>query len=209
MKGLIRKDLLLLALSGRVVLVSLAVFIMVFMTAGTGAVAAILPVVMALMLTISLFAYDAQAKWDQFATVLPVGAKQIVGARYLIAYGVLICAAFLAFLLNIAGKLRSGQAGMAIAPIVLESALVSAAVSLALAIIMPLIYRFGVEKARIAMLVVFLAPTVFFQLLGAKMKVPTVDERALAPVLIVAALVAAFLSYVVSCRIYQAKDQYA
>ena len=51
--------------------------------------------VMLIMLPISAFAYDEQAKWDRYAMSLPMGRSRVVGARYL--FTLLIVLGSLAF----------------------------------------------------------------------------------------------------------------
>ena len=47
--------------------------------------------VMLMVLPITAFAYDEQAKWDRYAMSLPLGRSKVVGARYLFVLVLALC----------------------------------------------------------------------------------------------------------------------
>ena len=101
--------------------------------------------VMLIMLPISAFAYDEQAKWDRYAMSLPIGRSRVVGARYL--FTLLIVLGSLAFAL-LAG-VTVAVTGKGDLMEVLVSALTTLAAGLLIAdVLLPLCYKVGPERAR-------------------------------------------------------------
>ena len=48
--------------------------------------------VMIMMLPISAFAYDEQARWNKYAMSMPLGLRTVVGARYVFVLLIALCA---------------------------------------------------------------------------------------------------------------------
>ena len=104
-----------------------------------------------LMLPMSLMSYDERAKWDTFAAMLPYASREIVLSRYL---GGWLCVALAGVLYAIGGALAAGQ------PFPPAERLVSLGWLFALtlaaqAILFPYLFRHGVEKARLYMMIFF------------------------------------------------------
>ena len=107
-----------------------------------------------IMVPMSAMAYDEQAKWDKFAAATPVGRRGIVGGKYLLALltigttGLLSSAVALVLLLT---GLADGDVvefllsilGCALAAVFLN------------AVLLPIIFHFGVEKSRVLFLILF------------------------------------------------------
>ena len=104
-----------------------------------------------LMLPMSLMSYDERAKWDTFAAMLPYASREIVLSRYL---GGWLCVDLAGVLYAIGGALAAGQ------PFPPAERLVSLGWLFALtlaaqAILFPYLFRHGVEKARLYMMIFF------------------------------------------------------
>lgn len=109
-----------------------------------------------MMMLISSFSFDETAKWDAYALTLPLSPRSIVGARYLLMGGMLfgssvaiaaLCCAVDAF------TFRDGAV-----EVIASTAGVAVSYLLVSLIVMPLFYKLGVEKARVAMILCFIAP---------------------------------------------------
>ena len=99
----------------------------------------------------SLMSYDERAKSDTFAAMLPYASREIVLSRYL---GSWLCMALAGVLYAIGGALAAGQ------PFPPAERLVSLGWLFALtlaaqAILFPYLFRHGVEKARLYMMIFF------------------------------------------------------
>ena len=210
MTGLMLKDILVLRKTLRsyvlfllfyVGMAAVGLFAIPFITAFVQIIVMVLPM--------SAFAYDEQAKWDRYALTLPVGRRTVVTARYLFVLLMIITAALFALVsCQILSLAQQGD--------MLEN-LGTAAVSLALGLLaadlnLPMSYAMGPERAR-----PYLYATVFLPvlaLLGAA-KLGWLDglER-LSPSILTALflfipllpLLGLPVSYLISCRIMEQKE---
>ena len=140
MKGLLYKDFLVLRKQLWTMLLLVAIFCFIpndtsFFNLG------LFFVIYTALLPASLLAYDERARWDRLAPMLPVTRRDIVRSKYVMGF----------FLALGAGVLY--WAGRAIHGVFIPD---QAAAAMALALIFqsflyPVLFRYGVEKGRIAM----------------------------------------------------------
>ncbi len=168
------------------------------------------------MLTLSTYSFDEQAKWDGYALTLPITKEQIVRSKYLIMFLLTVCSMIFSFgvllLLNKVMKTEELFEG------ILSSTLGAAIVIIFYCITIPLITKLGVEKSRYILTAIYLIPFVagsfIIKVLRERMgEVPQsfiqigsfLLEYAylLIPAVI---LLAVYLSYSVSIRIYSRKE---
>lgn len=200
MKGLLIKDLKTLVKQTKVMLAITALLACVpstYMSAFALFYAAMLPV--------TALAYDERAKWDELAAMMPYTAKAIVGSKYVL--GLMLVLPVLA--LSILSRLLVHST-----PIVSEdtmSLLITACLSLILmAINLPFMFRFGVEKGRLIYIVltcVFVITGVTYadKLADMVSGFETVMVTTVPLLLLAAAVIALLLSYVISVRVYRAR----
>lgn len=168
--------------------------------------------VVMMMLPLGVFSYDEAVKWSRFGAVLPQGRRDMVRGRYafalsctllVTAYSLAVCVLF--------SLMDRGDLGESVA-----SALGSLAVGLLiLAIMLPLNYRLGPERARPYLFLVILAPFALVFLLQytkvlnfARLNVTVTAQHV---IWVTAGLVALMLgvlvvSYLVSFRIVNGKE---
>ncbi len=159
----------------------------------------------AAMLPVTALAYDERAKWDELAAMMPYTAKAIVGSKYVL--GLMLVLPVLA--LSILSRLLVHST-----PIVSEdtmSLLITTCLSLILmAINLPFMFRFGVEKGRLIYIVltcVFVITGVTYadKLADMVSGFETVMVTTVPLLLLAAAVIALLLSYVISVRVYRAR----
>ena len=169
-------------------------------------------VLVTLMCPLSAMAFDQVSRWDSYACTLPGGARNAVRGRYVytavIALGsVLICGA-LCLLIHAFGLLSDDPLEMVAATVT------TGLVSLLMAsITLPLCYRFGVERGRTLMTLVFVVAFVaivgiagfLFPAIGAEERLQE-SAAALAVGLILVTVAAYFISCRISQRIYAQKE---
>ena len=170
--------------------------------------------VMLMVLPITAFAYDEQAKWDRYAMSLPLGRSKVVGARYLFVLVLALCTFSLA-LFGIAIIYLLQQEDLVE---MLLTLMVSASIGLLVpAIILPLSYKLGAERARPYLYTVIFIPVIVVVLLS---KLDLLDLSALnalealspafiiggAALLPLVGLAALFISYLISCRVAAGKE---
>ena len=153
MIGLMWKDLLCLRKGIAVYMVVAAAYLLM-LAAGfwdISVVASVLAVIVC-VLPCSCFSYDYIAKWDRFGLALPVSRAQVVLARYLTTALLL---GLSALLLAVLGLLAWALGGLDDAPVYGLTAAVTLTIGMLLnAALLPLVYRFGAERARILLLLV-------------------------------------------------------
>ena len=146
MKALLLKDFLTLSRYLRMALL----FVVIFACIPGGSMAAY-ALVFAAMIPITALAYDEQSKWPRLAAMMPYSPRQLVMSKYVLGYIMLGGAILLSVVSTVVTTLVRGDV---LDPASLSMMLILAcAASLILAVIMPLIMYFGVEKGRLVMLV--------------------------------------------------------
>ena len=157
MKGLFMKDLLVLRKYARTMAVFILVYIVVFsMLDSVDVISGMVTLVLAMM-SVATFSYDELAKWDRFGLTMPVSRKQAVASRYLVCllFTVLGGVITLAFSLVFGYIRKTGDPAQSL----LSSYTILSVAVLFLSLILPFLYKFGPERGRLFMILVFLLPT--------------------------------------------------
>ncbi len=170
--------------------------------------------VILMVLPISAFAYDEQAKWDRYAMSLPIGRSAVVMARYLFVLEL----AFVTFALGLAGTALLVISQAEDATEMLLTLIVSSTIGLLMpAILLPLSYKLGAERARPFLYAIIFIPVIAIVLL---VRANVLDFSSLnwlndlspsaliggAALLPLGVLVLLFISYLISCRVVAGKE---
>ena len=215
MTGLILKDFLILRKTLRSYLLIAVIYMGVALT-GAWPVTIVggLMVAMVAILPMNVFAYDKQAKWDTYGLALPVGRTKTVAARYLCV--LLLC--LLSLILTVVCGIAMLLLGHIDEP---DTYVVSCAVCgllavLANTVMLPLLYKFGPERARLFfygfMGFVVAVIILFFKVFGGvelleSLGEPTPAQIAAIPVIaVISGIVLLALSFLLSRHFYGAKD---
>ncbi len=216
MTGLILKDFLILRKTLRSYLMILAIYAAVaFSGFWQASFVSGFMMVMVSMLPMNVFAYDKQCNWDTYGLSLPIGRTRTVASRYLVVLILVAMAGALTIAMGVAMNL-AGRMEESLGEYLLTSAVFVVFATVINAMMLPLLYKFGSERARmmlfgvmgiIALLVViFLIPLGgldWLQSLGT----PTMEQVAAVPaVAVVSGLVLLALSFLLSRHFYGAKD---
>lgn len=200
MKGLLIKDWKTLLKQMKVMLVIVVVFACI-----PGTYMAAFALFYAAMLPITALAYDERAKWDELAATMPYTAKAIVGSKYVLGLTLVLPVLALSMLSRLIIHSM---------PIVSEetmSLLITAELSLILmAIDLPFMFHFGVEKGRLIYILltcVFIVAGVNYagKLADAVNGIETAMVSTVPLLLLAAAVIALFISYLISVRVYRAR----
>ena len=218
MTGFLYKDLLLM----RRQITYIVTLILVYTAFSAGGImpASILGgvvVIMGLLYPINAFSLDDQARWDKFAAAAPDGRRRAVAGRYLfvllLILGTSALVAALLLLLRLTGLLEES-----LAELLLPVPACAAAVLILDGVLLPLIYKFGMEKSRILSVIMFLV--VFFGCMGigalagrgsgsGPLGLPDNIDALVVPLICILLAVSAVifaLSYRVSLGIYRRKE---
>ena len=160
--GLIKKDLLNLS-SYKISLLVMLVCVFAIGSAGEE-MCRYIPIVMTTMLgmiALSTFSYDELAKSDEYVLSLPVNKKEIVLEKYILVISMALIGGIIGFIItpiftNILNNIRTEH----IINIDYNSLIFTTmggifGISLILAIQIPSIYKWGAEKGRIQMFILF------------------------------------------------------
>ncbi|PWL43754.1 MAG: hypothetical protein DBY42_01295 [Bacillota bacterium] len=208
MTGLLMKDLLNLKRTLLGMLGLMAIYGVVFsalMGDASSFLSSMLTVIF-ITVTVSSFSYDALVRWDRYALSLPVSRRDLVASKYLLAVVLAAVGAIAAFAMGVIMGLFHHD-------LVLEELGLSTVISvggglLIVAILLPLIFKFGVEKSRLMLIGVVLIPLGLVYLLK-WLQIPLPDfsilmtQAWLAPL---AGLLFLGLSYFISVAIFQRKE---
>ena len=144
MKGLLLKDWYLTLKYLRMLILISLLFAAMSVFSPENGFFRIYPAVMFAMIPVSLYSYDDREKWTVYAQAFPVSRAQYVTGKYL--FGALGMAALVALLTVL--YLISGAEGF-VGAVTLSLVLGLGSASLML----PILFRFGAEKGRIAYLI--------------------------------------------------------
>lgn len=217
MTGLILKDFLILRKTLRAYLLVLIVYAgIAFAGAWSADIVGVLSVVMMMLLPMNVFAYDKQAKWNVYGLALPVGRTKTVAARYLCVLLLCLFSMVLTAILG-AALYAAGRVDDPLEFLVTCSAMGLMAM-LINAILLPFLYRFGPERARILFIGVmggvFLLVVLVLLPLGGldrlktlELAEPTLGQAAVVPaVAAMAGLALLALSFLLSRHFYGSQD---
>lgn len=147
MKGLLLKDWYVLSRQMKVFGVMIVIFALM-----PGMSMTAFAVMYASMLPYSSLAYDERSKWEMLAGMLPYKTKEIVLSKYVLGWITTGCAAVLALI----AQLVIGFSGTGITSEDLwTTGLTFCMAMIIMAITLPMVFRFGVEKGRMLFLVLF------------------------------------------------------
>ena len=220
MKGVITKDLL----SLKQVALTMSILMMFYLflgfmsmknSDGSMSYLSIMALVINVMVPLSCAGYDEQCGWDQFGAALPVSKNKIVACRYIVGLIVMGFTALVVLAANLIfaafGGTPTGFLGYHI-PILLTVFYI--------AVMTPIIYKFGVQKSRFIIIAVMIVPSMLIAAFGMfaarsgdeSSMIDAFDALSAVPVLpavSVATVIAAvmyILSMLLSMRIYSKKE---
>ena len=139
MKGLLLKDLYVLMRQMKIFLVMIVIFALV-----PGGSMTVFAVVYAGMMPYTALAYDERCKWDVLAGMMPYTKRQIVLSKYVLGYLFVLGTAVFSLLAKVVTQHFTSQ------PADVASVLLAfCAGFIMLAVTLPPMFRFGVEKGRL------------------------------------------------------------
>ena len=160
MKGLLYKDAVTLLKQMKFFLGMIVIF-----AALPGLSTVSLAMIYAAMLPFSAMAYDEQAKWNRLAAMLPYTDMQLVLSKYILGWASVLGALVIAAAVQTASALIRGaraELGSGMLVLILSASLAL----LLLAFALPLLYRFGVERGRLAFLLVVIGGAILLSIFG-------------------------------------------
>lgn len=166
--------------------------------------------IMCSMMVITSMSYDEYAKWDKYALTMPIMRKDVVLSKYILLILADIIGTGIAGILAVIMSLVMNLEGIR------DISLISGSIALAslfmFSVMIPILYKYGVEKARIIMFAVFgitaLAGTAFVKLMQ-WLNIPkpgTEQIKLMGYAFPVIVIVTVFISYNISVMVFNKKE---
>ncbi|CUN03463.1 MULTISPECIES: ABC-2 transporter permease [Turicibacter] len=213
MKGLILKDLLNLRKNLKTIIIMCLFYTLLFSTLNPTFLSGMITILFAMQI-LTTFSYDDYSKWNMYALSLPITKKQLVLSKYILGISFIIFGGVFSFILTSLLSLFKGSfiLGDLVASIIGSTGIMI----LMILILLPLIFKYGVERSRIMLLAIFAIPTVLILIISkvlALTGIPFPSEEqlnALLPVIcIIATLIliaGSYVSYMTSVKIVTKKE---
>ena len=209
MKALLLKDLISLKTYGRSVIIIVAAFTVAsFFSGDSDFIASYMSLLLAVIAVTSI-SYDEQAKWNLYALSMPISRKQLVLGKYILAFILTCLGACISLFLALIPVWRGYERD--ILQLLLTIFTSASFALLMLSLLLPLVYKYGVEKSRVLLFIIVLIPSILVVLwvqTGIFMPEQVTEQVfiQLFKMLPVVALLLYAVSYFVSAAIFSKKD---
>lgn len=169
MKSLILKDLLNISRNLKSFILTLTVLGIIFIKQNPIQIIYVATIICS-MLTISTFSFDEFSNWNRYALVMPISRKELVQSKFVIMIIFNIFGAIYGICFSLIGS------ALMHLPVDLKLYLISIGVALGIATVfgsmmLPIIFKYGAEKARIYFMAVYLGPVIILFGIGYLLKV--------------------------------------
>lgn len=212
MKGLISKDFLIIIKNFKLAGVVILIYALISVVNGDQSFISIFTIISSIYF-LSTYSLDENAKWDSYALTMPLTREKIIAGKYLSmllnTFLIFLISNILTIAINVSAKNENIFDGIK------NNAIAFAAIIIFYSIIIPVIYKVGIVKARIYIFIICLIPVTFGTLIFKKMY-PASHEKLVhfielfmnnlyiaLPLLL---LVILGISYMISIQIYRKKE---
>jgi len=159
------------------------------------------------MLTITSISYDERSKWDKYALTMPISRQDIVISKYLLG----LILALVALALNLIFVVLLGD--LPVKESIATSFALFGISLLFLSFMLPALFKYGVEKGRFIMLLIFFVPTAIV-IIASKLDIiemisdiiSNIPFSQVILVLIILLMIIVAISIMASIRIYKNKE---
>lgn len=222
MKGLILKDFYSMKIYTKTMVLLLIVYAAMGLYSRNVAFLGSFLGVLCVILSTTSFTYDKYYKWDEYAVSLPVRRRTIVLAKYISTVLIILAAVLFTIVLSSLLELFDAHTISMefLQKTFLTNYLTTGIFLLFPAILLPIMFKFGPDKGRIAMFIVVGGMSLLVVALGqlASMYLPNAmqdlkallnSDASLLPVLLVLPLlilVVFILSYFIACAVYKRRE---
>lgn len=199
MKALLIKDFLNIKAQGKAILLVLAVWFIISVVNGSGSFFAALSVVYAILLPLTSVTADDKCGFERYAMTMPLTRTVMALSKYVFALACSLVMAVIGF-----------AACVVIDRSAINEALATCAACFCVAVVLvslllPLVYKYGPEKARLVMMAVFVIGFLVFGFVLDRFNVE-LDLNTAFIAMPIAALVLLAASAAVSVGIYKKKE---
>ena len=202
MKGLIIKDFINLKKQSKVIGALVIFYLLISITSKNNSMFGAMMLILFAMMPITAISYDEKANWDKYGLTMPVSRTDMVLSKYILG---LILSSF-ALVLNFIAQIFMGTE-MNTENITVIFVIFGISI-LFISLLLPIIFKFGVEKGRMLMIVVLMLPTLIIMLLPEIVKTPPSEEMIVKALYALPFIIVIFylLSIFISVNIYKKKE---
>ena len=143
MKGLMKKEFLMLWRASRAFGLICVLFIAMSAISQENIIFLFMPIMISGLLPSTLLSYDERCKWQEFSGALPVSRAQLVSAKYLLGLGCMTLILLVTLIVHLIVRRFPPQTLLSMLGAIYGLSLFISAVSL------PMMFKFGVEKGRL------------------------------------------------------------
>ena len=210
MKGLIIKDIL--NLRKVVTTTFIMIFVYGFFSYSIGDMSMLIGMTTFIMASMSItsMTYDEMAKWDSYALAMPITRRDIVLSKYILSFLLSITATIISSIFSIIITYLRGDLGSIenIQEIFLIAYIMFLICMVFTSVITPLIFKFGVENARLLTMGSVLIPIgIGYLLIKMGIQLPTFEEfKMMLYISPIALLIVLTISISATYGIYKKKD---
>lgn len=206
MKGLIIKDILNLKKNFKTILLVIVFFAIYAYRANNPGYMISMTVIMFTIMSITSMTYDDTSKWDGYALTMPISRKDVIVSKYILIASLSMLSALVSFIIAYILILPGTNIGInELSLIAYKTFSISI---IFISVLLPFVYKFGVEKAQIIYVMIFaISAAIFFVLNKAGLQLPDENQLILllkiSPLMLISIL---FSSGLFSYGIYKNKD---
>lgn len=213
MKGLILKDFLLLKQCKQVFSLLFFYIVLGLFINQFNLMCALL-IMYTSMFVLTTFSYDTYCKWEKYSLCFPISRKEVVLSKYLFFLFILACTILVSFLFSILFFIFKNQ--LTDKEVLLE--IVFSILSVVtysvffISIMFPIIFKIGVEKSRMFMMIIMVVPFLLLAFLGYNHMISIPNQLSeqtfmlFIGALFLLSFLALALSFLLSLKIFVKKD---
>lgn len=202
MKGLIIKDLINLKKQSKIIGALAIFYLLISITSKNNSMFGAMILLLFTMMPITAISYDEKANWDKYGLTMPVSRIDMVLSKYILGLILSVFAVILNFIAQILMGTEMNAENITVIFVLFSISIIF------FSLILPIMFKFGVEKGRMLMIVVLMLPTIILMLLPEILKTTPSEEmiiKALYALPFVIVIIF-FISIFISISVYKKKE---
>ena len=159
---------------------------------------------MSVAIMISTFSYDATNRWDEYSISLPDGKRNSVKSKYIVTIVMILITTLITIIISCITSYTNTKV-IDFKQITISTLSIIFSTSLVLSFMYPVIYKFGVEKARIGIFITVFVVAIICSLISNFIDLSFI-ENYIVIMLIISSIIMVFISYKISEKIFRNKE---
>lgn len=157
MKGLLLKDFCILKKQMKIVAVLVVFYAIWAIVSKTPSMMGVMIILLSIMLPITSMSYDEAGQWYRYAFSFPISRRALVLSKYVLGFLVSLCGLAISAVGNIAVLVITGWENALESWLIIIGFLEIGVIFLS--VVIPVMFRFGVEKGRLLIIAIALIPS--------------------------------------------------